>query len=321
LHRPPNQRPLESFESLIGMTVLYIVGIAIISFFMKDRRQTEYHLKEQGEKLKRANEEVEQLRKKNIDNSQSVEISFLMDSVQSLTKKHQEEKAKYKPLNINPITIPHNFIMCIYSFYAWIGIWLVLYQNLKKENFNLSLLICDPNHKIMEGLSFWTYTFYLSKFVEYLDTVFLLLKAKPVMPPENSQYLLHIYHHAITAAIVWVTIHFHFSTAWTGPLTNAGVHTLMYGYYFLAEMDKIDRTWGGKFITPIQLVQFLFCLLMVIYEVIFPEVCGSHVGTLLFLVGNYVIFFTLFVKIWLDKKRERRRARAEKQLLTQKKEN
>jgi len=161
-------------------------------------------------------------------------------------------------------------------------------------------------------MSFWVYTFYLSKFVEYLDTVFLLLKAKPVMPPENSQYLLHIYHHAVTAAIVWASMHFHFSTAWTGPLTNAGVHTLMYGYYFLAEMDKIDRQLGGKFITPIQLVQFLFCLVMVIYEVIFPETCGSHVGTLIFLVFNYVIFFALFVKIWIDKKTERRRARTEK---------
>jgi len=232
----------------------------------------------------------------------------------------EQSLPKYKPLNISSITIPHNLFMCIYSFYAWIGVFMVLFQNLKKENFNLSLLICDPNHKIMEGMSFWVYTFYLSKFVEYLDTVFLLLKAKPVMPPENSQYLLHIYHHAVTAAIVWASMHFHFSTAWTGPLTNAGVHTLMYGYYFLAEMDKIDRQLGGKFITPIQLVQFLFCLVMVIYEVIFPETCGSHVGTLIFLVFNYVIFFALFVKIWIDKKTERRRARTEKKQLEQKKE-
>jgi len=160
-------------------------------------------------------------------------------------------------------------------------------------------------------MDYWIYTFYLSKYVEYLDTVFLLLKAKPVIPPENSQYFLHIYHHAITAAIVWVTLHYKFSTSWTGPLTNAFVHTMMYGYYFLAEMDKIDRSLGGKFITPIQLIQFMFCLGAAIYETIQPN-CDTHFGTVVFLFVNYMIFFLFFVKIWIDKRRERKQSRSTK---------
>jgi len=233
----------------------------------------------------------------------------MKDQYSGLHKKHEAEKSAYKPFNINFITIPHNLIMCVYSLYAFIGVALVLFQNLQKVNFNAYYLFCDTNSDMAEGMDYWIYTFYLSKYVEYLDTVFLLLKAKPVIPPENSQYFLHIYHHAITAAIVWVTLHYKFSTSWTGPLTNAFVHTMMYGYYFLAEMDKIDRSLGGKFITPIQLIQFMFCLGAVIYETIQPN-CGTHFGTVVFLFVNYMIFFLFFVKIWIDKRRERKQSRS-----------
>jgi len=293
--------------------VLYIVGISVISFVMKNRRAKEKDLQRQAAELKRLAEDIKRLEAAaNPAEQGNNTLQEKKEQHFTLNKRYTIEKAAYKPLNINFITIPHNLIMCVYSFYAFIGIALVVLQNLRKVNYNLYALWCDKNEGMREGLDFWIYTFYLSKYVEYLDTVFLLLKAKPVIPPDNSQYFLHIYHHAITAAIVWVTLHYNFSTAWTGPLTNAFVHTMMYGYYFLAEMDKIDRSLGGKFITPIQLIQFMFCLASAIFETLQPN-CGTHIGTILFLFVNYFIFFVFFVKIWIDKKRERRQARALRQ--------
>jgi len=259
----------------------------------------------QEKNIRLLSEEIKKLDGVSVD---SEVLNAKKEQLSTLKKHLSAEKAKWPPINVNFITIPHNLVMCIYSLYAFVGVTIVIFQNLKKANFNIYILWCDPDMLMKEGMDFWVYTFYLSKYVEYLDTVFLLLKAKPVIPPENSQYFLHIYHHAITAAIVWATIYYNFTTSWTGPFTNAFVHILMYGYYFLTEIDKIDRSLGGKFITPIQIVQFMFCLASVIFES-FQKDCGTHMGAVVFMVVNYMIFFVFFVKVWVDKNRERRQAR------------
>jgi len=158
-------------------------------------------------------------------------------------------------------------------------------------------------------MEYWFYTFYLSKFVEYIDTIFLVIKAKGIMPPANSQYFLHIYHHAVTAGIVWCCLNFNFTVAWTGPFTNSFVHILMYGYYGLTEANMIDRRLGGKIITPIQLIQFAFCLILAAIELVMNVTsgggCGSNNYVILFMLFNYMIFFSFFVRVYTDKKKER----------------
>jgi len=306
-HRELGSLPLASFEALLAMTFLYIIITSIMSFCMRKRRAKEKEIIYQTGELKKLDEEIKRLEAEN-GSSDVDQLKAKKDKRDDLSKTLNANRASYKPFNLNYVTIPHNLIMCLYSFYAFVGTSLVLFQNLKKSDFEFYKLFCDKTQSMKEGLDFWVYTFYLSKFFEYLDTIFLVLKAKPVMPPENSQYFLHIYHHAVTAAIVWTAMYFHLSTSWIGPVSNAFVHTLMYGYYFLAELNKIDRTLGGKFITPIQLIQFVFCMGCVLFESIQSD-CGSHFWATGFLYANYLIFFVFFVKVWLDKKRERRQAR------------
>jgi len=299
-----SQRPLASYEALLGMTIFYIVAICVISFFMRENRAKANQLIRQSQEIKKLELEIKKFEGENGSAPQTIKEK--RDALQIMTKKHKEDEYEYKPINISWFTIPHNLVMCIYSLYTFVGVSIVMFQNLKKSNFMLNELFCDPTQRMKEGMDFWVYTFYLSKFVEYLDTVFLLLKAKSVVPPENSQYLLHIYHHAVTAAIVWVSLFYQLSVAWTGPWTNAGVHTLMYGYYFLAELNQIDRSLGGKFITPIQLIQFIFCIVAILIEIVQGS-CGTHLGAFYFLFANYLIFFVFFVKIWFDKKKERQK--------------
>jgi len=87
----------------------------------------------------------------------------------------------------------------------------------------------------------------------------------------------------------------------------------MYGYYFLVELNIIDRRLGGKFITPIQLAQFILCLLFGTYESLFPNHC-NNVGYFIpvWLWVNYTIFFIFFVKIFIDKRSERSRVAKKK---------
>lgn len=96
-----------------------------------------------------------------------------------------------RPINVKIISVTQNLFMTIYSLWALIGTSLVLYQEWKKAGFSLTVPFCDPQHRFQKAMDFWFYTFYLSKFLEFVDTVLLILRAKPVMPPGNSQYFLH----------------------------------------------------------------------------------------------------------------------------------
>jgi len=74
----------------------------------------------------------------------------------------------------------------------------------------------------------------------------------------------------------------------------------MYGYYFLAEMNWIDRDLGGKFITPIQLIQFIFCILITAVETFFFPNCSDW-RVLVWMWFTYLIFLTLFWKVFKTK--------------------
>jgi len=213
---------------------------------------------------------------------------------------------KNRKPNENPfwLTMPQNFIMCIYSLYAFLGMFETLWRNWTLNGSSLFMLVCDPKHDMMVDMDYWMYTFYLSKYFEYFDSIVLILKGKALVPPGNAGYLLHIYHHSITANIVWIGWRRDFTVAWVGPVTNTFVHFFMYGYYLLVELKLLDKKYGGRFITPIQLLQFVLCLSLSVYESIFPAKCNSlEMSTVLWLWANYVIFFLFFYENIFSKTR------------------
>jgi len=196
--------------------------------------------------------------------------------------------------------------MSLYSLYALIGFLDIVLSNLKANNWDLTLLTCDAvEQKLTKGWDYWMYGFYLSKYVEFLDSFFLVLKGKSLVPPENSQFFLHVFHHTSTASIVWFAWLRPYNGRWTGPITNTFIHFIMYGYYFLAEMNWIDRRLGGKFITPLQIAQFVFCLAFNAYETFNIQRCGSDPFTVFYMWVTYLIFLYFFVQIFTSKKEAR----------------
>jgi len=192
----------------------------------------------------------------------------------------------------------------VYSAYSLTGTTIVLWKNWSKAGFDPWVPLCDPKHRLYENLDYWMYTFYLSKYLEFIDTVFLLLRAKPVFPPANSQYFLHVFHHLVTASIVWVAWRLPFSGAWTGPFTNSFVHTFMYSYYLLTDLG-MDRRWGGIFVTPLQIVQFIMCMSWVAYEGLHTTECNSSGPALAWVWFLYLVFLSFFVKLFMDKGEQR----------------
>jgi hypothetical protein len=106
-------------------------------------------------------------------------------------------------------------------------------------------------------LRYWTWIFYVTKYVELLDTLWLVLKHKPIT-------WLHSFHHAL------VIYFFHFllirdaTFIWMAAIINTAVHTIMYYYFFYMEWTKTHPSqsfWPNpvpfkKVITWLQIRQF-----------------------------------------------------------------
>ena len=71
-----------------------------------------------------------------------------------------------------------------------------------------------------EGLAYYGWLFYLSKFYEIVDTVIVLTKGKRSSP-------LQTYHHAGAMWCVWIGIRYMSPPCWMFVIVNSGIHTLM----------------------------------------------------------------------------------------------
>ena len=213
-----------------------------------------------------------------------------------------------KPFGLRAVSLVHNSGLALYSLYAFLGLVKNLHRNFTTSTSStLTLLFCDTKHEMLLGgdMNYILYHFYLSKVFEWLDTALLILRGKKVMPPSTRQFALHLFHHTTAISIVFFSWRFPLSTSWLGPLTNSTVHIVMYGYYALTDMG-LSRKWG-LIITPLQLGQFILCLLWVSTEWISLALgwnCGTHPGTLAWVYGCYLVFLALFWSMYQAKRKQ-----------------
>jgi elongation of very long chain fatty acids protein 6 len=96
----------------------------------------------------------------------------------------------------------------------------------------------------------WIQLFVLSKIPELMDTVFIVLRKKPLI-------FLHWYHHITVLLFCWHCFATEASTGLFFVAMNYSVHAVMYGYYFLMAM-KMKPVWMKPIvITLAQISQML----------------------------------------------------------------
>jgi len=198
----------------------------------------------------------------------------------------------------------NNIVMCLYSLYTFVGVAALMIANFIDINYSLSTATCDPEHRMMRGMDYWMFHFYLSKFWEWIDTWILVLKGKPVWPPSNSQFFLHVFHHCTTASIAWVGLNGELAIGYLAALTNSFVHIPMYGYYCITEYWAGARNFG-VFITPIQIIQFIMVISAMVPSMISPAACGATPRAVGWWSFTYAVFLSLFVQMFLQKKARR----------------
>lgn len=146
-------------------------------------------------------------------------------------------------------------------------------------------------------ISFLVWAHYNNKFVELLDTVWMVLRNK------NKQIsFLHCYHHVLLIW-AWFLVVRTESTGDTyfGGTVNSFIHIIMYGYYTLTLLN-IPCPWK-KWITTAQMIQFVLCFIQATYDhylgyypFYFPLAQEFVMFNMLILFGNF------YMKSYGDKK-------------------
>lgn len=98
-----------------------------------------------------------------------------------------------------------------------------------------------------QGLAFFGWIFYLSKFYEVLDTVIILAKGK-------RSSTLQTYHHAGAMMCMWAGMRYMASPIWIFALVNSGIHALMVDNFFYT-FSQLSQLSG---LTLIELVHLLY---------------------------------------------------------------
>ncbi|KAL5704264.1 hypothetical protein ACHQM5_022714 [Ranunculus cassubicifolius] len=141
----------------------------------------------------------------------------------------------------------HNLILLLLSFLMAVGCTL---STLTLPSHHL--IFCFPPSQSPSGpIFFWAYIFYLSKILEFIDTLLIILYRDT-----RRLSFLHVYHHSVVLVMCYVWLYTSQSLIAIALVTNASVHVFMYGYYMLCAMGRKPR-WK-KVVTDCQIVQFVF---------------------------------------------------------------
>lgn len=213
--------------------------------------------------------------------------------------KHRE------PFNLKVFIQFYNIISVILSIYVvyetgiagWFGRYNYLCQDVEMDTDSMGMRMA----KVV-----WIY--YLSKFFEFFDTLFFILRKK-----FGHVSILHVTHHGIMPIFSYAV------TRWLpggqetfGGFINSIIHAIMYSYYFLAALGPQMQPylWWKKYLTSLQILQFVI-LFVKSNVVIWGLVPGctypwqfSVISASLMILMMY-LFTQFFIQEYSNKKKDR----------------
>nr|UBB58397.1 fatty acid elongase 2 [Paedocypris micromegethes] len=195
----------------------------------------------------------------------------------------------------NPLLL-YNFLVTLLSAYMLVE----LISSVWSAGYRLQCQSLDEagDRDIRVAKVLWWY--YFSKLIEFLDTIFIVLRKK------NSQIsFLHVYHHASMFNIWWCVLNWiPCGQSFFGPMLNSFIHILMYSYYGLSTIPSMQKyLWWKRYLTQAQLVQFVLTITHTVSAWVVP--CGFPLGCLKFQTFYMCTLVVLFVNFYMQTYRKR----------------
>lgn len=212
---------------------------------------------------------------------------------------------KRKPMDLRNVLVFYNLFQTIFS--TWI-----FYEYLQSGWWGHYSFRCQPvdysDNPLALRMARTCWWYYISKFTEFFDTLFFLLRKK-----NQHVSTLHVIHHGCMPFSVWMGMKFApggHSTFFA--MLNSFVHIVMYFYYMVAALGpKYQKyIWWKKYLTAFQMLQFV-AIFTHQFQLLFTE-CDYPKGFMVWIGLHGVMFLFLFSDFYKQaySKRKARRAAA-----------
>ncbi|XP_075831226.1 very long chain fatty acid elongase 3 [Microtus pennsylvanicus] len=183
-----------------------------------------------------------------------------------------------------------SFCLAIFSILGAVRTWKFMGTLLFTRG--LQQTVCFANYVDDTIVKFWSCIFVLSKVVELGDTVFIVLRKRPLI-------FIHWYHHS--TVLLFTSFGFKNklpSGGWFMTM-NFGVHSIMYTYYTLKAAKVKHPSMLPITITSLQILQMVMGTIFGILNYIWRQEKGCYASTLHFfwsfmLYGTYFLLFAHF---------------------------
>ncbi|PNF37535.1 Elongation of very long chain fatty acids protein AAEL008004 [Cryptotermes secundus] len=206
-----------------------------------------------------------------------------------------------KPMELRKVLIYYNLFQVLFSVWLFIEIgmsgWLTGRYSLRCEPVDYS------SHPVTIRTVHACWWYYFSKFTEFFDTIFFVLRKK-----NEHVSTLHVIHHGVMPMSVWFGVKFTpggHSTFF--GLINTFVHIVMYTYYLLSALGPHYQKylWWKKYLTTFQMVQFVVIMVHA-FQLLFTE-CNYPRAFVWFIGMHAVMFFFLFNEFYKQAYQKKRR--------------
>jgi elongation of very long chain fatty acids protein 6 len=206
---------------------------------------------------------------------------------------------KYKPFKLDTLLAGWNLLLALFSGYGAVRTVPHLLHHIANKTFEET--ICDEAYLAYGagacGLA--VQLFCISKLPELIDTVFIVLRKKPLI-------FLHWYHHVTVLLYCWNSYVTESSAGLYFASMNYSVHAVMYFYFFMQAVKCVPKGFPSWIITLMQITQMIIgtgivgaCLYYYSYGGVkyAPGQCNNQVSNLVaggLMYASYLYLFCEF---------------------------
>lgn len=152
-----------------------------------------------------------------------------------------------------------NLTLSIFSFCGMIRTVPEILYRLHTESFISTITTPSLTSWGVGATGLWVQLFVFSKFPELFDTLFLVIRKKPVI-------FLHWYHHVTVLLYCWHSYVTEAPQSLYFVAMNYSVHSMMYGYYCLMNLKMKPKWLSPIYITIMQITQMILGVTIQLYS-------------------------------------------------------